>query len=52
MSINPKTTAAIGDHPLHPMLIPFPIACLVGAPIADLPSSEPATVSGQEPQSG
>ena len=36
MTINPKTTAAIGDHPLHPMLIPFPVACLVGAPIADL----------------
>ncbi|GMO11664.1 hypothetical protein TM233_04090 [Bradyrhizobium sp. TM233] len=36
MTINPKTTAAIGDHPLHPMLIPFPVACLVGAPLADL----------------
>jgi uncharacterized membrane protein len=36
MSINPKTTAAIGDHPLHPVIIPFPIAFLVGAPIADL----------------
>jgi uncharacterized membrane protein len=36
MSINPKSTAAIGDHPLHPMIIPFPIAFLVGAPIADL----------------
>ena len=36
MTINPKTTAAIGDHPLHPMIIPFPVAFLVGAPIADL----------------
>ncbi|MCK1486983.1 DUF2231 domain-containing protein [Bradyrhizobium sp. 193] len=36
MSINPKTTAAVGDHPLHPMIIPFPVAFLVGAPIADL----------------
>src|SRR3954454_25350320 len=36
MSINPKSTAAIGDHPLHPMIIPFPVAFLVGAPIADL----------------
>jgi uncharacterized membrane protein len=36
MSINPKTTAAIGDHPLHPMIIPFPVAFLVGAPLADL----------------
>ena len=32
MTINPKTTAAISDHPIHPMLIPFPVACLVGAP--------------------
>jgi uncharacterized membrane protein len=36
MSINPRTTAAIGDHPLHPMIIPFPVAFLVAAPIADL----------------
>lgn len=36
MTINPKTTAALGDHPLHPMIIPFPVAFLVGAPIADL----------------
>lgn len=36
MTINPKTTAAIGDHPLHPMIIPFPVAFLVSAPIADL----------------
>ena len=36
MTINPKTTAALGDHPIHPMLIPFPVAFLVAAPIADL----------------
>ena len=23
---NPKSTASIAGHPLHPMLIPFPIA--------------------------
>jgi uncharacterized membrane protein len=28
--------AAIGGHPIHPMLIPFPIAFLVGAFAADL----------------
>lgn len=36
MSINPKSTAKIGEHPLHPMLIPFPIAFLVGAFVSDL----------------
>lgn len=30
------STAAIADHPVHPMLIPFPIAFLVGAFAADL----------------
>lgn len=30
------STAAIAGHPLHPMLIPFPIASLVGALLADL----------------
>lgn len=29
------STAAIAGHPLHPMLIPFPIASLVGALLAD-----------------
>jgi uncharacterized membrane protein len=36
MADNPKSTAAIGGHPLHPMLIPFPIAFLVGAFACDL----------------
>ena len=33
---NPKSTAQIGGHPLHPMLIPFPITCLVGAFVTDI----------------
>ncbi len=33
---NPKSTAQIGGHPIHPMLIPFPIACLVGVLVSDL----------------
>ncbi|HXH51909.1 MAG TPA: DUF2231 domain-containing protein [Sphingomicrobium sp.] len=33
---NPKSTAVIGGHPIHPMLIPFPIALLVGAFGSDL----------------
>jgi uncharacterized membrane protein len=33
---NPKSTAAIFGHPIHPMLIPFPIALLVSALGTDL----------------
>ena len=33
---NPRSTARIGGHPIHPMLIPFPITCLVGAFVTDL----------------
>lgn len=30
------STAAIAGHPIHPMLVPFPIAFLVGAFVTDL----------------
>ena len=33
---NPKTTAQIAGHPIHPMLIPFPIAFLVATFVCDL----------------
>jgi uncharacterized membrane protein len=33
---NPKSTAQIADHPIHPMLIPFPIACFVLTFVSDL----------------
>lgn len=36
MSVNPMSTAKLGTHPLHPMLIPFPVAFLVGALATDL----------------
>ena len=26
---HPRSTAKIGDHPVHPMLIPFPIVCFI-----------------------
>ena len=26
---HPHSTARIGDHPIHPMLIPFPIVCFI-----------------------
>jgi len=31
-----RSTAAIGGHPLHPMVVPFPIAFLVGALVTDI----------------
>src|SRR5690348_6121162 len=33
---NPQSTASIGDHPIHPMLIPFPIAFFVATFVCDL----------------
>lgn len=33
---NPKSTAHIATHPIHPMLIPFPIAFLVGTLLSDI----------------
>jgi uncharacterized membrane protein len=36
---NPQSTAKIAGHPLHPMLVPFPIACFVGALVCDIIST-------------
>jgi uncharacterized membrane protein len=33
---NPRSTASIAGHPIHPMLIPFPVAFLVSALVTDL----------------
>ncbi len=33
---HPRSTAKIFGHPIHPMLIPFPIVCFVGAFITDV----------------
>src|SRR5688572_25902785 len=33
---HPHSTARIGGHPIHPMLVPFPIAFLVGTLVCDL----------------
>ena len=32
----PRSTARIGGHPIHPMLVPFPIACFVGTLLTDI----------------
>ncbi len=36
----PRATAKIGTHPIHPMLIPFPIVFLVGTFVADVVFSQ------------
>jgi len=33
---HPQSTAKIGGHPIHPMLVSFPIVCFIGAFAADL----------------
>jgi uncharacterized membrane protein len=33
---NPRSTAQIAGHPIHPMLIPFPVAFLVATLVSDL----------------
>ena len=33
---HPHSTAKIATHPIHPMLIPFPIVCFVGTFITDI----------------
>jgi uncharacterized membrane protein len=35
---NPQSTARFMGHPIHPMLVPFPIAFFIGAFLADLVS--------------
>jgi uncharacterized membrane protein len=33
---HPHSTAQIGGHPIHPMLIPFPIVCFIGTLVTDI----------------
>jgi uncharacterized membrane protein len=33
---HPRSTAKIGGHPIHPMLIPFPIVCFIGTLVTDV----------------
>jgi uncharacterized membrane protein len=33
---HPQSTAKIGGHPVHPMLVPFPIVCFVLAFVVDI----------------
>ena len=36
MRQHPHSTAQLGGHPIHPMLIPFPIAFFIGALVTDI----------------
>lgn len=36
MPDNPRSTASIAGHPLHPLLVPFPIVCFIGALLGDI----------------
>lgn len=36
LGTTPRSTARIAGHPLHPMLVPFPIVCFSGALVTDL----------------
>lgn len=33
---HPKSTAKIGSHPIHPMLVPFPIVCFILTFVCDV----------------
>jgi uncharacterized membrane protein len=33
---HPRSTARIATHPIHPMLVPIPIVCFIGAFVADI----------------
>jgi uncharacterized membrane protein len=34
--MHPRSTAQISGHPIHPMLIPFPIVCFIGTLVTDI----------------
>ena len=33
---HPQSTARMGGHPIHPMLVPIPITCFVGTLLSDI----------------
>ena len=40
----PRSTASILGHPIHPMLVPFPIVCWIGALVTDITYSRSANI--------
>ena len=41
---NPRSTASIAGHPIHPMLVPIPITCFVGTLVTDIAYAETANM--------
>ena len=35
-AVRVRSTAQIAGHPIHPMLVPIPIACFIGALVTDI----------------
>jgi uncharacterized membrane protein len=40
----PRSTAALFGHPIHPMLVPFPIVCFIGALLTDITYARSANI--------
>jgi uncharacterized membrane protein len=40
----PRSTASIFGYPIHPMLVPFPIVCFIGALITDIAYTQTANI--------
>jgi uncharacterized membrane protein len=40
----PQSTAKVAGHPIHPMLVPFPIVCFIGALVTDIVYSRTALI--------
>ena len=49
---NPRSTASIAGHPIHPMLVPFPLRSLLVRSSPILFSGGPAWRSGPPLRSG
>jgi uncharacterized membrane protein len=41
---NPASTARIAGHPIHPLLVPFPIVCFTGALLTDIAYARTADI--------
>ncbi|MDB5698193.1 MAG: rane protein [Alphaproteobacteria bacterium] len=44
VTARPRSTASVFGHPIHPMLVPFPIVCFVGALVTDIVYTRSANV--------
>jgi uncharacterized membrane protein len=49
---NPRSTASIAGHPIHPMLIPFPVAFFVATLVCDVVFWRMAMRRSQHPRPG